>query len=352
MCDIKKCTRCEEGKELKDFDKHKLGAKGVDSVCKICKKELKQQLTEKYRNINSQRNFELEKEFLLICTKCKLEKKCSEFYKDLSSKRGYSNYCITCKYEHLCENKRPIPEYKKCNICEEIKIKNEFYAQKRSLDGLYSSCKSCCSEKEKSDYNENKDKILERNKKSRLKHKEKYKEGSRKYYINNKEKVLTYSKRRYEENKETIKEKVRIYTKTDKFKENRKNLRKSPLYLLQINLQNLILHEFTKQNLHKNKRTKEILGCTIEEFKNHIEKQFLPWMSWDNYGNCISNEYNCTWNLDHIIPISWAQTENEIQALNHWSNFQPLCSKINKHEKKDNILPICNIELNMTVYSK
>jgi hypothetical protein len=30
------------------------------------------------------------------------------------------------------------------------------------------------------------------------------------------------------------------------------------------------------------------------------------------------------WNIDHIIPISSARTEEEIYKLNHYTNFQPL----------------------------
>ena len=69
-------------------------------------------------------------------------------------------------------------------------------------------------------------------------------------------------------------------------------------------------------------------------------------MNWDNYGNvCEILEYNCSWDLDHIIPISSAKTEEEVYTLNHWSNFQPLCSKINRTDKKDMIYPVYNLEL-------
>jgi hypothetical protein len=30
------------------------------------------------------------------------------------------------------------------------------------------------------------------------------------------------------------------------------------------------------------------------------------------------------WHLDHIIPISSAETEEDIMLLNHYTNFQPL----------------------------
>ena len=30
------------------------------------------------------------------------------------------------------------------------------------------------------------------------------------------------------------------------------------------------------------------------------------------------------WHLNHIIPISSAQTEEDVYRLNHYTNFQPL----------------------------
>lgn len=61
---------------------------------------------------------------------------------------------------------------------------------------------------------------------------------------------------------------------------------------------------------------------------NYIEEKFESWMNWNNNGMYTSN-YNETWHLDHIIPISKALNEEDIIKLNHYTNFQPLCSKKN-----------------------
>jgi len=39
----------------------------------------------------------------------------------------------------------------------------------------------------------------------------------------------------------------------------------------------------------------------------------------------------------HIIPISSAKTNDDVYKLNHYSNFQPLCSYVNRFIKKDSI---------------
>jgi hypothetical protein len=70
----------------------------------------------------------------------------------------------------------------------------------------------------------------------------------------------------------------------------------------------------------KNERTEKILGCTIIEFKKHLESKFSDGMCWDNQGD---------WHLDHIRPVSWANDEYELLELNHFTNFQPLWSHDN-----------------------
>jgi len=46
----------------------------------------------------------------------------------------------------------------------------------------------------------------------------------------------------------------------------------------------------------------ELLGCTKDEFKTHIEKQLRIGMCWRNYG--LPTEQG-GWELDHIIPASF-----------------------------------------------
>ena len=57
-----------------------------------------------------------------------------------------------------------------------------------------------------------------------------------------------------------------------------------------------------------------------------------PWMSWDNYGK-YNGEYNFGWDFDHIIPLYTSKTELDVIKLNHYTNIQPLCSRINRDIK-------------------
>jgi hypothetical protein len=59
-------------------------------------------------------------------------------------------------------------------------------------------------------------------------------------------------------------------------------------------------------------------------------------MTWENWGK-YNGELYYGWDLDHIIPSSSAITENDILKLNHYTNFQPLDSLINRFVKKDRL---------------
>lgn len=51
------------------------------------------------------------------------------------------------------------------------------------------------------------------------------------------------------------------------------------------------------------------LGYSIDELKAHLEKQFVPGMTWENHGR--GDE---CWHIDHIKPVSWfnfSSTEDE-----------------------------------------
>ena len=103
------------------------------------------------------------------------------------------------------------------------------------------------------------------------------------------------------------------------------------------NIKAAIRNSFKTKGFSKNSRTREILGCSSEEFKIHIEKQFQSWMTWNNHG-IYTGEINEHWQLDHIIPLSSAETLEDAVRLNHYTNLQPLCSYTNQVVKRDRIL--------------
>ena len=84
------------------------------------------------------------------------------------------------------------------------------------------------------------------------------------------------------------------------------------------------------KKMTKRNTTFKIIGCTPQELKSHIEKQFKKGMNWKNHS--VHG-----WHIDHIIPLNSAKNEKEVLKLMHYSNLQPLWSADN-WRKKDKIL--------------
>ena len=63
------------------------------------------------------------------------------------------------------------------------------------------------------------------------------------------------------------------------------------------------------------------LGCSLEEFKSHLESKWTEGMTWDNYGKGKG-----TWNIDHIKPCKSFDFTNpeEQRACFHYTNTQPM----------------------------
>ena len=77
----------------------------------------------------------------------------------------------------------------------------------------------------------------------------------------------------------------------------------------------------------KNKKSIEYLGCTIGDFKTHIEKQFTGDMDWSNHGTI--------WQIDHRWPIQYkgldrkAPTYDQVIERLHFTNCQPMLAAEN-----------------------
>jgi len=155
--------------------------------------------------------------------------------------------------------------------------------------------------------------------------KEAKRKSVREYYLKNKEKTLKKKKEYREKNKKKLQEKKNLYRKKQK--------EINPLYKLSNSLRRNINNAFKRYKFSKNLNTEKIVGCTFEEFKQYIESLWQPWMNWDNYG-LYNGEPNYGWDIDHIIPLSTAITEDDIMKLNHYTNLQPLCSYTNRVIKK------------------
>ena len=103
----------------------------------------------------------------------------------------------------------------------------------------------------------------------------------------------------------------------------RENARKrrieDPIFKFKEITKGLIQSSFKRGNRHfqKRKRTEEILGCTIEQFTDYILNLCPKGIELKDFGKF-------GYHIDHIIPISFAKTEEEVIKLCHYTNLQPL----------------------------
>jgi hypothetical protein len=187
----------------------------------------------------------------------------------------------------------------KCNIEKDI---CGFQKDKTKNDGHYSSCKEC-----KLTYRRE-NKVLVNVSAKRLRDLKKEINPELFHFKNNER-----SKKYYNHNKKEI-----------YFKKSKK---------LSYRLNNAVrgrIRNFLKSiNTKKNNKTFNIVGCSPEYLKEHLENKFIDGMSWDNYGK---------WHIDHIIPLSSADSEDGTYKLCHYSNLQPLWARDNL--KKGNKKPL------------
>lgn len=230
------------------------------------------------------------------------------------------------------------PEVKKAKRREYLaKNKDKINARRRLYNATYNV--------------ENKEKLKEYKKEWQLNNKELIKSKRRQYYLdnseeikqkvkeyakNNKDKIKAARKKYVSENREVLNRKKKEYWA--KFPEKRKaildrSFDKYPINKIKGNLRNRLYYALKGCGWSKSSKTETILGCSYQEVMEHIEIQFMPGMSWDNYGQ---------WHIDHILPLSYADNAEECEMLCHYINLQPLWAEDNlmKHNKIGTIFAI------------
>ena len=198
---------------------------------------------------------------------------------------------------------------KECRSCGEIKKLDDFLFR-NDTKRYRPDCKKCLYESRK-DY-------FERYRK------EKGNENVKKYYERNPLKKSEFNKKWNEKNPEYYKN----------YQKNRRD--NDELFKLTGNIRCLIKNSLINNTLKKKKKTEKILGISFNGFKLYLESKFEDWMTWENYGK-YNGDLNYGWDIDHITPLSSAKNEEEMIKLNHYTNLQPLCSKVNRDIKKDRL---------------
>ena len=218
--------------------------------------------------------------------------------------------------------------YKQCKDCKVIFSVNEF---------SNNQCICNCCKKIKNRLHQRKARkehpeyFLEANRKYNKKHHEKVNKKKQEYFEKNRDKFLEYHKNYREINKDKIRETIRI--------RDRQRRKEDIHYYLKKTISRSIGYYLKLNNSRKNGgSTLKSLPYTMEELKQHLEKQFEPWMNWENRGifskNWDDNDSSTwAWSIDHIVPQAELPytTMNEENFFKCWAleNLRPLNAKQN-----------------------
>lgn len=214
------------------------------------------------------------------CSKCLLEKDVCDFHIHNKVKDGYFSQCKECRkvkskndYNHNKEKSKLEITDKICSSCHINKDIKLFHKQIGSKDGYRSMCKKCRSNKFKIEYqNLSEFTTIHR-------------ERTKFYRLNNREKINNYFKGRYQS--------------------------KPHEYAWRGMLSSVIRRLGGK----KESSTYETLGYSAEQLKEHLGNLFTDGMSWNNWGE---------WHIDHKIPISKFNKNDNPKIVNSLDNLQPI----------------------------
>ena len=159
----------------------------------------------------------------------------------------------------------------------------------------------------------------------RLKNLERIKANAKEHAKKVREQRLVYFKEYRENNKERTRAYQREY--------NRKRYNDDTNYKIKKLLRSRINEMVRGQSFTKDKKSFDLVGCSIEFFISYLESKFKDGMTWENHA--VKG-----WHIDHIIPLATAGNDKEqAEKLCHYTNLQPLWWYENL-EKKDKIIPI------------
>lgn len=169
------------------------------------------------------------------------------------------------------------------------------------------------------DYKKNPERALENSKKWHEENRERLNKSERTRMKEDKE----YYSKRYSQNQDYRKrnpDKIREYNR-----EYSKTYRKEPKNRIANNLRSRLRMLITRDQ--KSASMLELIGCSWDELKLHLESQFTTGMSWDNYGDWHIDHRKACANFDLTLP-------EEQKKCFHYTNLSPMWAADNIRKGK------------------
>jgi len=196
---------------------------------------------------------------------------------------------------------------KECNSCKEIKDFDCFNKDERLKCGLRGRCRDCHNKSIRDYYKRNSEKIKEQKKVYNKENKKKISRRNKLHYTKNKTNIKKY--------REKVKEKTNERDRNRYANDPNFKLKK----LIRYNCWRVADGVKQQKELH----SLEYLGCSLDEFKTHIESLWLEGMTWDNHG--IHG-----WHIDHKVSLDYfVKNSDDPWKANHYTNLQPMWAEDN-----------------------
>lgn len=173
---------------------------------------------------------------------------------------------------------------KVCTKCGVEKPLAEYHKAKDCKFGVRAHCKICLLADAAARYNENRDRLVADMRERRKADPEAVRQYHRAYYKANTEKRRAYFRKWRENNRDRYLEGA-LAAHHRRYLDPKMRLESS----IRAGVQKCLRGE------RKSARTFALLGYSRQELAEHLERQFAPGMTWENYGQ---------WHVDHIVPLS------------------------------------------------
>lgn len=310
---MKKCGYCKKEKEISEFGKSNQTLDGLRWECRQCRKEIyyknhKKMLEEKRRDYKKHRESRLLKDKeKYINNKEHIKQQRKEHYwsnreKVLEQQKRYKEN----NREEFLRNRREREQRQR----DEIKLEQEILKSQQitvNYPPNYKICSKCKTLKHQENYN-----------KKRGFCKECESSSNKKYLLENGDAIRARQRQYHKDNPEIVKATAKRHRQSEAFKirhalpENRINR----------NMHQYIKFALNEVGLKKDGRaTMKYVGCTRQFFRDYIQSQFQPGMTWENYGNRKDN-----WSVDHYLPKEAFNILNqeEQDTCFNWKNCRPM----------------------------
>lgn len=254
-----------------------------------------------------------------VCKSCMIKRDIEEFRKTYNKDKTKQYIRSSCNECVELYNKKYRKENKKLIAIQEKEYRDNNKAKIKFRQKEYMlNNKEIIEQKRKNKYLENRDFILERRKSYYRKNRESEINRSLEYIKNNKEKVAKTSKRWRDININKVRERRNNYCNTRYENDNNYKI----LCLLRCRIR------LALSGKDKSDYTVGLLGCSLDEFKNHLQETAIN----NGYLEFDINNYNGKeYHIDHVVPCCSfdLSVDAEQRKCFHWSNMQILTSKEN-----------------------